>query len=209
MTKGNPYEPKTQKKKVLFKQKAETMSGDEYEQDSKILFQRAIAKNRNSNAMVFNPKLAATTPILDGKEQTDDLWPSQDPANTQSIAEKYNATMEKEQETPLTGKWTPEHAGYKGWFGKPLYGGKRKTKKRSQKKIKEMSVTTKYDELFLKLSKSLHDTEYAHVIEDKIFWLFVSDVANSKLKPNETTEIAKKINDVIIEGRKDAGRWFA
>jgi hypothetical protein len=41
------------------------MSGDEYEQDSKILFQRAIAKSRNSNAMVFNPKLAATTPILD------------------------------------------------------------------------------------------------------------------------------------------------
>jgi hypothetical protein len=82
-------------------------------------------------------------------------------------------------------------------------------KREIQKKIKEMAATTKYDELFIKLSKSVHDTEYAHVIEDKIFWLFVSDVANGKLKPDETIEIAKKINDVIIEGRKDAGRWFA
>jgi glycine/serine hydroxymethyltransferase len=86
-----------------------------------------------------------------------------------------------------------------------------KPKREVKKKIKEMAATTKYDKLFIKLSKSVsvHDTEYAHIIEDKIFWLFVSDVANGKLKPDETIEIAKKINDVIIEGRKDAGRWFA
>ena len=135
MTKGPTpnVERKTQKKRVVFKPTAETMSGDEYEQDSKILFDRAIAKRRNPNALVFNPKLAPTPPILNGEEQTEDLWPSQDPANTQSIAERYIAKSEKEQETPLTGQWTPAHAGYKGWFGKPLYGGKRKTKKRNRK----------------------------------------------------------------------------
>jgi hypothetical protein len=67
----------------------------------------------------------------------------------------------------------------------------------------------KYDELFLKLSKSLKDTESAHGIKDDIFWLFVSDIANGNLKQDEIFQIAKKINKVIIEDRKNAMRWFA
>ncbi len=131
-----PAANKTRKKRVVFKEKAETMSGDEYEQTEEILKLREIAKKRNKNAIILNPKLAATTPILNKKKQTDVLWPSQDPANTQSRAEKYNAVMEKKQETPLYGKWNYNHAGYKGWLGRPLFGGIRKTKKRNRKSKK-------------------------------------------------------------------------
>jgi hypothetical protein len=47
------------------------------------------------------------------------------------------------------------------------------------------------------------------MIEDKILWLFVSDIANGNLKQDEILQIANKINKVIIEDRKNAGRWFA
>ncbi len=80
----------------------------------------------------------------------------------------------------------------------------RTTKRRRISKIKMA-----YDELFLKLSKSVHDTEYAHMIEDQILWLFVSDIAKGNLKQDEIFQIASKINKVIVEDRKNAGRWFA
>lgn len=204
MTKGSTNDSQSaaarKTKKVVFKPTAETMSGDEYVQDSKILFDRAIAKRKNPNALVFNPKLGPTTPILDGEEQTDE-WPSTDPAYFQSDRDRFIAKQEKEEETPLTGKWTPGHAGYRGWFGKALFGGNRKTKKRKSQKM--------YDELINKLSKSVEDTESAHMVEDQILWMFVSDVANGNLKPDETIQVAKRINDVIIQGRKDVVRWFA
>ncbi len=142
MTKGSTNDSQSAArktaKKVVFKQKATTMSGDEYDPED-ILELRAVTRKRNKNAMVLHPKLAPTTPILDGEYYTDE-WPSTDPANSQSDSERYNARKEKEGETPLTGKWTPDHAGYKGWFGRPLYGGVRKTKKRKQRKTRRKNV---------------------------------------------------------------------
>jgi hypothetical protein len=93
----------------------------------------------------------------------------------------------------------------------PKSGGSRKRRRQRQKKSRRQikMATTKYDELFLKLSRSLRDTESAHMIEDKILWLFVSDIANGNLKQDEILQIANKINKVIIEDRKNAGRWFA
>jgi hypothetical protein len=48
---------------------AETMSGDEYRQNSKILFDRAITKKRNPDAMVYHPDLAPTPPFLTEKDK--------------------------------------------------------------------------------------------------------------------------------------------
>ncbi len=144
MTKGSTNDSQSAArktaKKVVFKPKATTMSGDEYEQDEDILDEREVARKKNKNAMVLNRKLAPTTPILDGEYYTDE-WPSTNPANSQTDPERYNARKEKEGETPLTGKWTPDHAGYKGWFGRPLYGGVRKTKKRKQRKTRRKNAS--------------------------------------------------------------------
>jgi hypothetical protein len=80
---------------------------------------------------------------------------------------------------------------------------------RTRKRRRISKIKMAYDELFLTLSKSVHDTEYAHMIEDQILWLFVSDIAKGNLKQDEIFQIANKINKVIIEDRKNAGRWFA
>jgi hypothetical protein len=80
---------------------------------------------------------------------------------------------------------------------------------RTRKRRRISKIKMAYDELFLKLSKSVHDTEYAHMIEDQILWLFVSDIAKGNLKQDEIFQIANKINKVIVEDRKNAGRWFA
>jgi hypothetical protein len=80
---------------------------------------------------------------------------------------------------------------------------------RTRKRRRISKIKMPYDKLFLKLSKSVHDTEYAHMIEDQILWLFVSDIAKGNLKQDEIFQIASKINKVIVEDRKNAGRWFA
>jgi hypothetical protein len=116
---------------------------------------------------------------------------------------KDNGETENEEwKTAIDAHLDDEYGGIKGF-----YGGRRTRKIRRVSQIK--MATAKYDKLFLKLSKSLHDTEYAHMIEDKLFWLFVSDIANGNLKQDEIFQIANKINKVIIEDRKNAGRWFA
>ncbi len=108
---------------------------------------------------------------------------------------KDNGETENEEwKTAIDAHLDDEYGGIKGFFG-----GRR------TRFIKKMA----YDELFLKLSKSLHDTEQAHMIEDQILWLFVSDIAKGNLKQDEILQIANKINKVIIEDRKNAGRWFA
>lgn len=103
---------------------------------------------------------------------------------------------------PLSGKQNLFFCYMTSKRNKQSLGGTRKRRRVSKIKMS-------YDELFLKLSKSVHDTEYAHMIEDQILWLFVSDIAKGNLKQDEIFQIANKINKVIIEDRKNAGRWFA
>lgn len=78
---------------------AETMSGDEYHQDSKILFFRKM--KRDPNAMVYHPDLAPTPPIFNGERQTEYEWPSRIKANFQTDMEirKARSELQKERET--------------------------------------------------------------------------------------------------------------
>lgn len=53
-----------------------TMSGNTYSQGRMILEAREQAKKRNKNAIILNPELAATKPILNGKRY-EHIWASQ------------------------------------------------------------------------------------------------------------------------------------
>ncbi len=80
---------------------AETMSGDEYRQNSKILFERAITKKRDPDAMVYHPDLAPTPPIFNGERQTEYEWPSTIKANFQTDMERSKARLELQKEREI------------------------------------------------------------------------------------------------------------
>jgi len=54
----------------------------------------------------------------------------------QTEAEEKQNWQKKRNETPVLGKWTPEHAGTTGYFGRSIYGGKKTKRKRSRRSKK-------------------------------------------------------------------------
>lgn len=73
----------------------------------------------------------------------------------------------------------------------------------------ENNNITKYNKLFIELSKKSRCTESAHMIEDEIYRTFISDIANGRITPEYIIILSKQINEIIIEGRKNVGRWYA
>jgi hypothetical protein len=69
-----------------------------------------------------------------------------------------------------------------------------------------------YDLLFNKFTKSelAEDTEYAHVLQDKIYRKFIKDICNNKLKTLEDIKkTAKLINKKVVKYDKEKNRWYA
>ena len=62
-------------------------------------------KKQNKTNIVLNPLLGPTQVPWSGSTEEEYIWPSQDPANTQSRDEKRNAQYEASDETDLRGKW--------------------------------------------------------------------------------------------------------
>lgn len=70
-------------------------------------------------------------------------------------------------------------------------------------------IKKQYQKLFNKLSilNEHNDTEYAHMLQDRIYRKFIRDIVNNKIKTKDIKEFAENMNKYVV--KKDKGRWYS
>lgn len=68
-------------------------------------------------------------------------------------------------------------------------------------------LSSKYERLINKFTKNKDDMEMSHIIQDKIYRAFITDVAKNKLSTEEITIVAELIHKRVI--KHDKNRHYA
>ena len=71
------------------------------------------------------------------------------------------------------------------------------------------NIEKKYNKLFIKLTKYRENNaeEDSHILQDKIYRLFIKDICNNNMTLNDSKIIACNINKQVI--KYDKNRWYS